>query len=119
MKEATIEFFYTGSYHIADKRPNLFRNSIPLPCLALVGAAVFFPPVLALLSLMYIFRTQYNCVLDGFAKNGSGKTFPDFSGRGYNSIFHAMLGMLHDIQKDSYHGEKLRVQLTEWAKEGW
>ena len=40
LKEAMIEFFYTGSYHIADKHPNLFRHSIPLPCLALVGAAV-------------------------------------------------------------------------------
>lgn len=40
LKEATIEFFYTGSYHIADKHPNLFRHSIPLPCLVLVGVVV-------------------------------------------------------------------------------
>jgi len=52
-------------------------------------------------------------VLDGFAKNGSGKTFPNFSGKGYNSIFHAMLGMLHNIQKDPYHGTKLQAQLME------
>lgn len=42
LKHAVIEFFYTGSYHIADKRANLFRTGVPLPCLALVGAAVSF-----------------------------------------------------------------------------
>jgi hypothetical protein len=40
LKEAIIRFFYTGSYWIADKRSNLFRKSVPLACLALVGAAV-------------------------------------------------------------------------------
>ena len=119
MKEAAIEFFYTGSYHIADKRPNLFRNSIPLSCLALVGAAVFFTSCLHFFIANVCVLTQYNCVLDGFAKNGNGKTLPEFSGKRYSSIFHAMLGMLHGIQKDPYHGEKLRVQLMEWANEGW
>jgi len=68
---------------------------------------------------MYIFSFQFNCVLDGFMKNSGGKTFPNFSGKGYNSIFHTMLSMLHNIQKDPYHSTKLQGQLMEWAKEGW
>ena len=40
LKDAIIEFFYTGTYCIADKHPDLFRELIPLPCLALVASAV-------------------------------------------------------------------------------
>ena len=69
--------------------------------------------------MYFFFSFQFNCVLNGFVKNGGGKTFPNFSGKGYNSIFHAMLGMLHNIQKDPYHGAKLQAQLMEWAKEEW
>ena len=41
LKDAIIDFFYTGSYHIAEKWPNIFWSSVPLMCLALVGAAVY------------------------------------------------------------------------------
>ena len=40
LKEVVIQFFYTGNYRIADKRPEQFHHSVPLPCLALVGAVV-------------------------------------------------------------------------------
>lgn len=40
LKDVIIEFFYTGTYHIADKRPDLFHESVPLPCLALVASVV-------------------------------------------------------------------------------
>lgn len=41
LREAVIVFFYTGSYRVARKRPEIFRKQVPLPCLALVAAAVF------------------------------------------------------------------------------
>jgi len=40
LKEVVIQFFYTGNYRIVDKRPEQFRCSVLLPCLALVGAVV-------------------------------------------------------------------------------
>ncbi|KAI6142015.1 hypothetical protein BKA82DRAFT_4361475 [Pisolithus tinctorius] len=100
LKEAVIQFYYTGTYRIADKRPESFNNSVPLSCLALVAAA-------------------YHCVLDGFAKNGTGKTMPQFSGKAYNSIFHGMMKVLNDILRNPYHSARLRDQLSQWAKEGW
>lgn len=42
LKEVLVDFFYTGNHRIADKRPDLFRRSIPVPCLALVAAVVIF-----------------------------------------------------------------------------
>jgi hypothetical protein len=41
LREAVIVFFYTGPYRVARKRPEIFRKQVPLPCLALVAAAVF------------------------------------------------------------------------------
>ena len=40
LKEAVIQFFYTGNYRIVDKQPEQFCCSVPLPCLALVGTVV-------------------------------------------------------------------------------
>ena len=40
LREAIIQFFYTGTYRIADKRPEEFRRSVTVPCLALVGVVV-------------------------------------------------------------------------------
>ncbi|KIN99145.1 hypothetical protein M404DRAFT_155717, partial [Pisolithus tinctorius Marx 270] len=100
LKEAVIQFYYTGTYQIADKRPESFNNSVPLSCLALVAAA-------------------YHCVLDRFAKNGTGKTMPQFSSKAYNSIFHGMMKVLNDILRNPYHSARLRDQLSQWAKEGW
>ncbi|KAI6157178.1 hypothetical protein BKA82DRAFT_4009607 [Pisolithus tinctorius] len=57
LKEAVIQFYYTGTYQIMDKRPESFNNSVPFSCLALVTAV-------------------YHCVLDGFVKNSTGKAMP-------------------------------------------
>ncbi|KAI6006704.1 hypothetical protein F5J12DRAFT_782939 [Pisolithus orientalis] len=65
-----------------DKHPESLNNSVPLSCLALVTAT-------------------YHCVLDRFAKNGTGKMMPQFSSKAYNSIFHGMM------------------KLSQWVKEGW
>ena len=40
LQQVITEFYYLGSYRIADKQPDLFRQSVPIPCLALVAAAV-------------------------------------------------------------------------------
>ncbi|KAG1841787.1 hypothetical protein DFJ58DRAFT_732290 [Suillus subalutaceus] len=97
---ASISFFYTGSYRVARRRPEVFQKSLPLECLALVCTAV-------------------NCVLDGFAKNGSGKSFPKFTAKEYSSLYTAMLTNLESIMRDPYHGPKLARQLRSWAAAGW
>ncbi|KAI6002439.1 hypothetical protein F5J12DRAFT_948084 [Pisolithus orientalis] len=100
LKEAVIQFYYTRTYQIVDKHPESFNNSVPLSCLALIAAV-------------------YHCVLDGFVKNGTGKTMPQFSGKAYNSIFHGMMKVLNDILCNPYHSVRLHNQLSQWAKEGW
>ncbi|KAG1792882.1 uncharacterized protein HD556DRAFT_1443965 [Suillus plorans] len=67
LHKATILFFYTGSYCIACRRPEVFHEQLPLECLALVC-------------------TVFNCVLDGLVKNGNGKLYPKFSAKEYKSI---------------------------------
>ncbi|KAI6000183.1 hypothetical protein F5J12DRAFT_894937 [Pisolithus orientalis] len=99
-KEAVIQFYYTGTYQIMDKNPESFSNSVPLSCLALIAAT-------------------YHCVLDGFVKNGTGKTMPQFSGKAYNSIFHGMMKVLNNILCNPYHSMRLCDQLSQWVKEGW
>ncbi|KAI5999760.1 hypothetical protein F5J12DRAFT_784539 [Pisolithus orientalis] len=100
LKEAVIQFYYTRTYQIADKHPESFNNSVPLSCLALIAAA-------------------YHCVLDGFVKNGTGKTMPQFSSKAYNSIFRGMMKVLNDILHNPYHSARLHNLLSQWAKEGW
>ncbi|KAG1856597.1 hypothetical protein C8R48DRAFT_775998 [Suillus tomentosus] len=92
LHEAVISFFYTGSYHIAHRRPEVFREQLPLECLALVC-------------------TAFNCVLDGLVKNGNGKLYPKFSAKEYKSIYIKMVGLLNDIIRDPYHRPKLVEQL--------
>lgn len=118
LKEAVLEFFYTGSHRIANKRPDLFRQSVPVPCLALVAAAVIFfdrflPVVVELTSF------QHNCVLDGFARNGSSKLMPHFSAKGYSSIYRGLLSIADQVLQNAYHGPRLRAQLAQWGEEGW
>ncbi|KAG0695456.1 hypothetical protein DFH29DRAFT_880027 [Suillus ampliporus] len=98
--EGTILFFYTGSYHIAHRRPAIFRKEVPLKCLALVC-------------------TVFHCVFQGLKKNSSGKCYSKFTSKEYESIYHSMLGLLDDVMKDPYHGPKLVQQLREWARIGW
>ncbi|KAI5980455.1 hypothetical protein F5J12DRAFT_789238 [Pisolithus orientalis] len=100
LKEAVIQFYYTGTYQIVDKHPESFNNSVPLSCLALVAAT-------------------YHCVLDGFVKNSTGKMMPQFSSKAYNSIVHGMMKVLNDILHNPYHGARLCDQLSQWVKEGW
>lgn len=118
LKEAIIEFFYTGSHRIAHKRPDLFRRSVPVPCLALVAAAVSlfvcFLPAVVELTLF-----QYNCILDGFARNGSSKMMPHFSAKGYSSIHRGLLSIADQVLQHAYHGPRLRDQLAQWGQEGW
>ncbi|KAI6002335.1 hypothetical protein F5J12DRAFT_784054 [Pisolithus orientalis] len=100
LKEAVIQFYYTRTYQIVDQHPESFNNSVPLSCLALVTAV-------------------YHCVLDRFAKNGTGKMMPQFSGKAYISIFHGMMKVLNNILHNPYHGVRLHDQLSQWVKEGW
>ncbi|KAG0692725.1 hypothetical protein DFH29DRAFT_882122 [Suillus ampliporus] len=92
LREATISFFYTGSYRVARRRPNIFREQLPLECLAL-----------------------FNCVLDGLVKNGNGKSYPNFSAKEYKAIYTKMVKLLNDIKGHPYHGPKLAKQLHSWS----
>ncbi|KAG2133727.1 hypothetical protein DEU56DRAFT_950499 [Suillus clintonianus] len=100
LREATISFFYTGSYRVARRRPDIFREQLPLECLALVC-------------------TAFNCVLDGLVKNGNGKTYPNFSSKEYKAIYTKMVKLLNDIKEHPYHGPKLAKQLRLWSASGW
>ncbi|KIM50981.1 hypothetical protein SCLCIDRAFT_37888, partial [Scleroderma citrinum Foug A] len=40
LKAAIIKFFYTGSYRIAHRRPDIFRSRIPNTCLAVICTVV-------------------------------------------------------------------------------
>ncbi|KAG1848103.1 hypothetical protein F4604DRAFT_1687831 [Suillus subluteus] len=42
LREGVIAFFYTGSYHVTHRRPDIFQKQLPLECLALVCTAVKF-----------------------------------------------------------------------------
>ncbi|KAG2337595.1 hypothetical protein BDR05DRAFT_952529 [Suillus weaverae] len=64
LKAADIAFFYTGSYHIAHRRPDIFKEDLPLESLAL-----------------------YHCIFDGLVKNSSGKYFPKFTAKDYSCLF--------------------------------
>ncbi|KAI6004881.1 hypothetical protein EDD15DRAFT_2359797 [Pisolithus albus] len=96
IKDVIHKFFYTGSYRIAHRRPDVFRTRIPNPCLATL-----------------------NCALDGYSKNGTGKWFPKFSAKAYASIYNALLGLIEETSKNPYHGPRLSEQLACWAREGW
>ncbi|KAG1819136.1 uncharacterized protein BJ212DRAFT_1479246 [Suillus subaureus] len=100
LKAAAVTFFYTGSYRITHRRPNVFKEELPLESLALVC-------------------TAYNCVFNGLIKNGSGKYFPKFTAKDYSSVYFSMVAELKNIMKHEYHGPKLTQQLHEWAAEGW
>ncbi|KAG2337205.1 hypothetical protein BDR05DRAFT_952787 [Suillus weaverae] len=84
LKAAAIAFFYTGSYHITHRRPDIFEEDLPLESLAL-----------------------YNCVFDGLVKNSSGKYFPKFTAKDYSSVYFSMVIELRNIMKHVYHGPKL------------
>ena len=62
---------------------------------------------------------QLNCVLDGYAKNGTGNTFPKFSAKDYSLIYNALLALIEETSKHAYHGARLAEQLGSWAREGW
>ncbi|KAG2109534.1 hypothetical protein DEU56DRAFT_920304 [Suillus clintonianus] len=100
LREAAISFLYTGSYRVAHRRPEIFKKAIPLNSLALIC-------------------TAYHCVLDGLSKNGNGKLFPKFSAKEYGSIYNSIIVLLDEVNRDPYHGPKLRRQLRHWAAEGW
>ncbi|KAI5995117.1 hypothetical protein EDD15DRAFT_2366042 [Pisolithus albus] len=87
LKDVIIKFFYTGSYRIAHQHPDIFRSRIPNSCLAAVCAA-------------------FNCVLDGYAKNGTGKWFPKFSAKAYASIYNAILALIEETSRNPYHGPR-------------
>ncbi|KAG1813426.1 hypothetical protein DFJ58DRAFT_740106 [Suillus subalutaceus] len=92
---ASISFFYTGSYRVARRRPEVFQKSFTARVL---GTGLHH---------------------DGFAKNGSGKSFPKFTAKEYSSLYTAMLTNLELIMRDPYHGPKLARQLHSWAAAGW
>ncbi|KAG2112661.1 uncharacterized protein F5147DRAFT_650814 [Suillus discolor] len=88
------------------RQPDIFRNQLPLSCLALVGTAVLF--------------LYYSIVSSTVSeKNGNGKYYPKFTAKEYGPIYRKMLQLLKDILKDRYHGPILLVQLREWAQVGW
>ncbi|KAG1791772.1 uncharacterized protein HD556DRAFT_1445129 [Suillus plorans] len=100
LREGVTAFSYTGLYRIAQRRTDIFRNQLPLSCLALVGAV-------------------FNCILDGLRKNSNGKYYPKFTTKEYDPIYRKILQSLKDILKDHYHGPILLAQLWEWAQVGW
>ncbi|KAG0694735.1 hypothetical protein DFH29DRAFT_1006079 [Suillus ampliporus] len=52
LRDLVIVFFYTGPYQIARRQPDIFHNQLPTSCLALVGAAVVFLPLLNIIILI-------------------------------------------------------------------
>ena len=62
---------------------------------------------------------QLNCVLDGYARNGTGKALPKFSAKAYASIYNEVLGLIEETLQHPYHGPRLGEQLGRWAQEGW
>ena len=62
---------------------------------------------------------QFNCVLDGYARSGTGKNSPKFSAKAYVSIYSTLLGLIEELLRDPYHGRRLEDQLARWAWEGW
>lgn len=50
---------------------------------------------------------QFNCALDGYARNGTGKKFPKFSAKAYLSIYHLLLSLIEDMLQHAYHGPHL------------
>ncbi|KAG1834480.1 hypothetical protein EV424DRAFT_1532204 [Suillus variegatus] len=100
LQEGVTAFFYTGPYRIAQRQPDIFRNQLPLSCLALVGAA-------------------FNCILNSLRKNDNRKYYPKFTTKEYGPIYRKMLQLLKDILKDHYYGPILLAQLREWAQVGW
>ncbi|KAG1895805.1 uncharacterized protein F5891DRAFT_983981 [Suillus fuscotomentosus] len=96
LHDTVIIFFYMGPYRIARRQPDIFRNQLPVSCLAL-----------------------YNCVLDGLTKNSHSKYYPNFTAREYGPIYSKMVQMLKAILQDLYHGPRLLAQLREWAEAGW
>ncbi|KAG1846445.1 hypothetical protein F4604DRAFT_1936432 [Suillus subluteus] len=73
--EAVITFFYTSSYCVAHRRPDIFQKQLPLECLALVCTVV-------------------NCVLNGLKRNGNGKSIPKFTSKEYGALYESMFKLL-------------------------
>ena len=116
LKHLIIDFFYTGTYRIAQQCADIFCHRIPFQCLTLASTAVILKHFTAVRMLTTI---QFNCVLDGFVKDGRGKHMPLFLGKNYGSIYLGILGLVEKMAKDSYHGLWLQSQLAEWAQDAW
>ena len=58
---------------------------------------------------------QLNCVLDGYARNGTGKALAKFSAKAYASIYSEVLGLIEEMLQHPYHGPRLGKQLSCWA----
>jgi hypothetical protein len=69
--------------------------------------------------MTFRYRSWLNHRVDGSAKNGNGKSFPNFSAKLYGSIYRQMLNLLGKVLKDPHHGPKLERQLQSWAEAGW
>ncbi|KAG1721109.1 hypothetical protein EDB19DRAFT_1835664 [Suillus lakei] len=54
----------------------------------------------------------FNCVLNGLAKNGHGKSYPIFSTKDYSPIYHQMLKLLKDILDNAHHGPRLAAVMN-------
>lgn len=115
-----MKFFYTGSYRVAHCRPEVFRDRVPRSCLALIATAVNKSFLFNSLSQGYVLIIlQINCVLDGYAKDGTGQNIPKFSSKSYSSIYLGMLSLIDGISSDPYHGPRLEERLSRWARDGW
>jgi len=66
---------------------------------------------------MYLipFAKRINCVLDGYARNSTGKRFLKFSAKTYASIYNALLSLIEETLRDAYHGPHLNDRLARWA----
>ena len=86
-----------------------------MPCSRVYCSMVLFKFV-HVINLMLL---QLNCVLDSYAKDSTGNTFPKFSAKDYSSIYNALLVLIEETLKHAYHGARLAEQLGSWVHEGW
>ena len=68
---------------------------------------------------MYNMISQLNCVLNSYARSGTGKSLLKFSAKAYASIYNRLLALIEETLRHPYHGPRLGEQLSHWAREGW
>ena len=81
LKAAIIKFFYTSSYRIAHRRPDIFRSRIPNTCLAVICTVVFFFPDSFVL-LTYVTTTLVQLCTRWLCEKRNGEIVPEIYVKG-------------------------------------